>query len=317
MYESQRNLQALFADGFFDPGCLLKHGRFRDPQWRHVLLSEKPNEDVASSIRSWLRYQETARLKTLEIALEDSCGGDPPCQDRHADYLAQFLVETGSVGMTVPPDGADAGVKIAPFFSSLPNLSILEGDIGKASYTLARFADFNHLASLTLQSCTHTAGLLNAIAASGNVSLQSLVVFSEEEVDMSGGVRFAAALEKLLGSFTGLRTLVLSVETFSDTPEDDKEWRMPSLRAIAGHCATLRLLMVDRMDYDGYGHTVAEIRDLCNRCIELEPLGLRLTADDQLEDNIDFAPGDTFGVRLVSGLRLFLASNASLADPQL
>lgn len=127
------------------------------------------------------------------------------------------------------------------------------------------------MTSLILQDCCACAELLSALShGSRHLSLRVLVLVSRREDIRRAD--FRAILDKVLKSFSGLRTLVLSAR--------DQVWA-PSSSALACHAATLKEYYFDAFGEIDSPRALAVyastfVRALCSTCRELEQVAIPL-----------------------------------------
>lgn len=120
-----------------------------------------------------------------------------------------------------------------------------------------------NLISLVLQACDMASLLFDELAKEGeHLSLEVLVVI----VGQDSPHDFSAALDKLLSSFSDLRTLIVDAQADF----------LPGAQAVVKHAATLKELYLGRDGCVGVGHIVAYTRAICEACTGLEQLSLSL-----------------------------------------
>ncbi|KAK5726860.1 hypothetical protein LTR15_002750 [Elasticomyces elasticus] len=296
LVQQQRTLETLrichlLAGAFFiEPSCspVFSHQlrRIECSAWNYIDVSQPQPDHGSYTMRR-------PKLESLDLILSDlSPKGIPdPSESDVAMATSRFLeqfVPRARTGATLPQQCDVHAFETS--FSSLEHLGLRAGSWGYSStQTMCEVFNMSQLKSLTLQFCSDIAPLLSLLAVMGDrLRLEHLVIASDD-IGSVPGSSTKELLDALIGSFSGLKTLVLYISTRPGHPPADTK-TLSSVWAIGQHSATLEILCLD-FGYEIYDpvhlhilsrlFTRLEQLSLILPPIELEDFSLPYECDDK------------------------------------
>ncbi|KAK3660020.1 hypothetical protein LTR56_000946 [Elasticomyces elasticus] len=242
-------------------------------QLKHIECSSWDEIDISKTQPDKGLYTlRRPKLETLDLALYNLHPEDirEPSESDLAmatsGYLHRFLPHS-QIASTLPQQSTCQSPE--SLFGALQHLRLKDACLGlPAAATMCEVFNIRQLKSLTLQYCDHIAPLLQLLTTSGGLSLKHLVLVT----DSMGSVPTSTTkelLSSLVGSFSGLKTLVMDITQMGNPPLDVDT--MPSVWAIGSHSATLEILC---LDFGDEKYDLVHLHILARLLTRVQQLGL-------------------------------------------
>lgn len=257
LWQRQRNLRTRRIDQAAFPLSSTCDGSFRNITTLQMVISNVDTAKACSHI-----MQQTPGLQVLEIRADPNGYSKEALNIELEDTVAASKDIIHWVFHELAPDKQ----------IRLRALTIYELDFETAASRLIEAVDMTGLDSLGLQNCYNIVNLLRSISAAGaplRMAMHSLTIVGRLE-EAEG--RNDDAIDDFLGSFTGLKCLVIAASA--------QEALRPKLESLSKHAASLEVLYLDCVWNQLSGslldehYNALELRRFLQRCDRLEQLVL-------------------------------------------